>query len=101
MLVSAISMTLSFSSAADYVEHVEVIGQRQSMESRLILDEIQPQSADLRDTLKILPGVAGNGNGPLTAITQYRGLFGDRVKTELRRGIRGRSGSKCHGSSLV
>ena len=88
MLLSAISTglllsSLSWAAKADNVEHVEVIGQPYAADTRLSLDYAQSSAPDLRDTLKRLPGMAGNGNGPLTAITQYRGLFGDRVRLNL------------------
>ena len=88
MLLSAISTglllsSLSFHAQADNVEHVEVIGQPYAAGTRLSLDSTQVVEADLRDTLKRLPGMSANGNGPLTAITQYRGLFGDRVRLNL------------------
>ncbi|MBE0438404.1 MAG: TonB-dependent receptor [Gammaproteobacteria bacterium] len=36
-------------------------------------------SNDTGDLVKRLPGANINKNGPITSITQYRGLFGDRV----------------------
>ena len=68
---------------AEQIEHVEVVGQSTTSNSSIVLDNVQPQSPDLRDTLRRLPGMASNGNGPLTSIAQYRGLYGDRVQVNV------------------
>lgn len=39
--------------------------------------EITPDAAQL---LRKAPGASVNGNGPLTGIPQYRGMYGDRIK---------------------
>lgn len=75
----ALATCLSFSSSAEHLEHIEVVGQ--ALSSTLSLDAESPSdmSPDLRDSLRRLPGLNSNGNGPLTSIVQYRGLFGARV----------------------
>ncbi|MDB2360790.1 TonB-dependent receptor [Porticoccaceae bacterium] len=40
-------------------------------------------SADSAEVLKRLPGANSNGNGPITGIAQYRGMFGDRISVKL------------------
>jgi iron complex outermembrane receptor protein len=40
-------------------------------------------SADSASLLRQAPGANVNRNGPLTGITQYRGMFGDRVNTRI------------------
>ena len=39
--------------------------------------------ADSAQLLKKAPGAAVNGNGPLSGIPQYRGMFGPRVGVQL------------------
>lgn len=69
----------SMPAAANDVEHITVTGH--PLTRSLELDAVRSDSLspDLRDTLLRLPGVNANGNGPLTAIMQYRGLYGSRV----------------------
>jgi hypothetical protein len=43
------------------------------------IQALSDSSADYRDSLQRLPGVSINGNGPVTEIPQYRGLYGDRI----------------------
>ncbi len=38
---------------------------------------------DVSDYLALTPGANSNKNGPLTGISQYRGLFGSRLNTQL------------------
>jgi iron complex outermembrane receptor protein len=40
-------------------------------------------SADSAEVLKRMPGANANGNGPITGIAQYRGMFGDRISVKL------------------
>lgn len=40
-------------------------------------------SADSAEVLKRMPGANANGNGPITSIAQYRGMFGDRISVKL------------------
>jgi iron complex outermembrane receptor protein len=40
-------------------------------------------SADSAEILKRMPGANANGNGPITGIAQYRGMFGDRISVKL------------------
>ena len=40
-------------------------------------------SSDSAEVLKRMPGANANGNGPITGIAQYRGLFGDRISVKL------------------
>ncbi len=65
------------------IEHVDVIGQR--LATAISLDTIGEVSAspDLSDIIVRLPGINTNGNGPLTSIVQYRGLFGNRIRVNI------------------
>ena len=40
-------------------------------------------SADSAEVLKRMPGANANGNGPITGIAQYRGMFGDRISVKI------------------
>ena len=63
-------------------EIIEVTGSHQESYSA-VTPEASPAVADISGLLSKLPGTAVNGNGPLTGIAQYRGLFGDRVNTQV------------------
>lgn len=65
------------------LETMEVIGHATLDELRLGLVPEQDTSADFRRSLAKLPGVSVIGNGGVTAIPQYRGLFGDRVSIQV------------------
>jgi len=66
---------------AKVIERIEIIGQINTglMESEIALAETS--SPDLRSQLSQLPSVSVNGNGLVSGIVQYRGLFGDRIWT--------------------
>ncbi|GBL04979.1 iron complex outermembrane recepter protein [Glaciecola sp. KUL10] len=65
------------------LEHIEIVGQLSSglLESNIQLKE--SSSPDLRAQLAQIPGVSVNGNGLVSGIIQYRGLFGDRVNVKI------------------
>ena len=66
---------------ADHMEEVVVSG---SHEKRTIdvVDELTI-AADSAQLLKKAPDANVNGNGPLTGIPQYRGMYGPRVGVQL------------------
>ncbi|WP_298773129.1 TonB-dependent receptor [uncultured Shewanella sp.] len=64
------------------MEIIEVKGRPQENFSVADPSTSIPQ-IDASDLLKKLPGAAVNGNGPLSGIAQYRGLYGDRVNTQI------------------
>ncbi|MFC3092796.1 TonB-dependent receptor [Alteromonas sediminis] len=64
---------------SENIERINVIGSQQATVAQLSLDDMVSSEVDFRDAMKKLPGVHTNNNGPVTAVTQYRGLFGDRV----------------------
>ncbi|WP_412972593.1 TonB-dependent receptor [Glaciecola sp. MF2-115] len=66
-----------------HIERIEVLGQINSglLESKIDFED--SSSPDLRAQLSQLPGVSVNGNGLVSGIVQYRGLFGDRVKVKV------------------
>lgn len=63
-------------------EIIEVSGSHLTDDSTISREANVPV-ADISSLLSQLPGAAVNGNGPLTGIAQYRGLFGDRVNTQV------------------
>ncbi|MBW8183294.1 TonB-dependent receptor [Shewanella sp. NR704-98] len=63
-------------------EVIEVTGHHEGSYSAVNTESSSPQS-DISGFLNKLPGASVNGNGPLTGIAQYRGLFGDRVNTQV------------------
>jgi iron complex outermembrane receptor protein len=65
------------------IERIEVVGQINTglMESEIALADTS--SPDLRSQLSQIPGVSVNGNGLVSGIVQYRGLFGDRLNLKI------------------
>ena len=64
--------------SAPLQEETLVIGNR---DSRVIqLAETVAITPDAAQLLRQAPGANVNGNGPLTGIPQYRGMYGDRIK---------------------
>jgi iron complex outermembrane receptor protein len=63
-------------------EIIEVTGHHEGSYSAVNTESSSPQT-DISGLLDSIPGAAVNGNGPLTGIAQYRGLFGDRVNTQI------------------
>jgi iron complex outermembrane receptor protein len=47
------------------------------------LHSSSPTSSDSADILKSMPGANANGNGPITGIAQYRGMYGDRISVKI------------------
>lgn len=81
--ISATLLTISAVVAQESVfEIIEVTGSHQGSYST-VTPEASVAVADISGLLSSLPGTAVNGNGPLTGIAQYRGLFGDRVSTQV------------------
>jgi len=70
-------------SSINAIERIEVVGQINTglMESEIKL--ANTSSPDLRSQLSQIPGVSVNGNGLVSGIVQYRGLFGDRLKVKI------------------
>ena len=64
------------------IEKIEVIGHQQRSISAISPDAVPP-TTDISGLLTKLPGASVNANGPISAIAQYRGLFGDRVNTKV------------------
>ncbi len=63
---------------AEHIEEIIVSGQQLSTENASIIVD-RELAVDTAAILKSLPGADVNGNGPLTGIAQYRGMYGDRV----------------------
>ena len=40
-------------------------------------------NSDSSEILKSIPGANSNGNGPITGIAQYRGMYGDRISIKI------------------
>ncbi|MEH6567577.1 MAG: TonB-dependent receptor [Halioglobus sp.] len=72
---------ISPTAAADHIEETLVTANHDTrsidVNSALII------SSDAAQLLKNAPGANVNGNGPLTGIPQYRGMYGSRVATSM------------------
>ncbi|MCL1040123.1 TonB-dependent receptor [Shewanella marisflavi] len=81
--IGAALLTLPFVQAQEAAfEVIKVYGAHQDNFTS-VTPEAQAPVSDISGLLSKLPGTAVNGNGPLTGIAQYRGLFGDRVNTQI------------------
>lgn len=60
------------------MDEIVVSGQQLSTDSAVIAVD-RELALDTAAILKRLPGADVNGNGPLSGIAQYRGMYGDRV----------------------
>ena len=58
------------------IEVVVVTGVRSSESLELSISEVSPTGLDNSDLMRVFPGGNRNSNGPVTRISQYRGLFG-------------------------
>lgn len=77
-------LPFSLSAVADAViEQITVVGEASQATAIVSTTADAPTAPDLSDTLERLPGVFINGNGPVTSILQYRGMFGDRVNISI------------------
>ena len=47
------------------------------------LQSNQLTSSDSAEILKSIPGANANGNGPITGIAQYRGMYGERISVKI------------------
>ncbi|WP_293747648.1 TonB-dependent receptor [uncultured Paraglaciecola sp.] len=86
MAVIGTMSTVTFTTQAkstDNLETIEVIGHQENSTMKLDVQGLNDNSADYRDSLQRLPGININGNGPVTGIPQYRGLFGDRLSINI------------------
>jgi iron complex outermembrane receptor protein len=75
---SLLSITLHPSSALA-TEVITVIGSPITLTEQATIVPTTNTQADFGDQLVRLPGLSISRNGPVTALIQYRGLFGDRV----------------------
>lgn len=81
--ISAILLNTSTITAQESTfEVIQVTGDHQVSYSTITPEASAPVS-DISALLSALAGTSVNGNGPLTGIAQYRGLFGDRVNTQV------------------
>ena len=75
----------SFAAAAQN-QSVEEISVQAFPLSNQISNSLQTSSSpsiDSAEILKRIPGANNNGNGPITGIAQYRGMYGDRISVKL------------------
>ncbi len=63
------------------IETIAITGQTSSLRS-VAPSDIAIYSADLAELTDYLPGLAINRNGPVTAVLQHRGLFGERMQVQ-------------------
>jgi iron complex outermembrane receptor protein len=78
LITAQIPVTTVLAADTALQEELLVIGSRDSRTIQLA--ETVAITADAAQLLKKAPGANVNGNGPLTGIPQYRGMFGDRIK---------------------
>ncbi|MFW8589909.1 TonB-dependent receptor [Glaciecola sp. 2405UD65-10] len=71
------------SAASGSIESIEVIGQINTLAIESDIELSQTSSPDLRKQLLQFPSLSVNGNGRVTGIVQYRGMFSDRVKLSI------------------
>lgn len=84
ILLSALSTQMSIASTNPQgIETIRVKGQVNSLLLESELDLSATSSPDLRKQLSQLPSVNINGNGRVSGIIQYRGLYSDRVKVSI------------------
>ena len=64
-------------------EEINVVGIQSSTSLTIDIEPADHPAVDTADLLKRIPGANVNGNGPVTGIAQYRGLYGDRVSIHI------------------
>ena len=77
------ALSTSIANANLALQGIETISVKGQVNSLLMATDIDLQKAsppDLRSQLTQLPGINVNGNGQLSGIVQYRGLYSDRVR---------------------
>ncbi len=83
-LIPSVALATSFiasNTLAGLLEELVVTG---SHDTRTIdVNSALVISADAAQLLRQAPGANVNGNGPLTGIVQYRGMYGSRVATAM------------------
>jgi iron complex outermembrane receptor protein len=65
------------------IESIEVVGRINTFVSASEIKMNQSSSPDMRSQLQTLPGLHVNGNGNISGVLQYRGLFGDRLRINI------------------
>lgn len=86
IIASALSVTFMSTSAhanTTALETITVTGQHHPLLVETTLDPTLSSAPDMRDQLSQLPGVSINGNGAVSGIIQYRGMFSDRVNVQI------------------
>ncbi len=81
-LMGVSSMAAATAPNQDPIERIQVLG-HQTRNISSVTPEASVPTTDISSLLTKLPGAAVNANGPVSAIAQYRGLFGDRVNTKV------------------
>jgi len=83
-LPPTIALTTSFLATTATAGHLEELIVTGSHDTRTIdVNSALVISADAAQLLRQAPGANVNGNGPLTGIVQYRGMYGSRVATAM------------------
>ena len=65
----------AFGVEAETIEAIEVVGHHNSLLITAEIDLSQSSTPDMRGQLQTLPGLHINGNGAISGVLQYRGLF--------------------------
>jgi iron complex outermembrane receptor protein len=97
--LSIVTLTTQANQKND-LETIEVLGHQENSTLKLDIQALSDSSADYRDSLQRLPGISINGNGPVTGIPQYRGVFGDRLAISIDGAPIGAAGPNAMDSPL-
>lgn len=73
----------NYISAESNIETIEVIGQINTLLVESDIELTSTSSPDLRKQLTQFPSLHVNGNGLVTGIVQYRGMYSDRVQVTI------------------
>ncbi|WP_371194504.1 TonB-dependent receptor [Glaciecola sp. SC05] len=74
---------VAFAEDISTIESIEVLGRINSFANQSEIQLNQASSPDMRSQLSMLPGLNINGNGAVSGVLQYRGLFGDRLRVNI------------------
>lgn len=83
-IFAPVALATSFIATNTLAGHLEELVVTGSHDTRTIdVNSALVISADAAQLLRHAPGANVNGNGPLTGIVQYRGMYGSRVATSM------------------
>lgn len=80
---SMVQATTAEASSKTSIERIEVKGQINNGSLQSDIRLVDSSSPDFRAQLTQIPGLSVNGNGLVSGVVQYRGLFGDRLLVKI------------------